>query len=280
VPASYGRTKPPNPAPPISIVTPSLDHGAYIETTILSVIGQDYPNLEYVVMDGGSRDQTMQILERYRVNLHHFESSPDRGQASAINGGFEHCNGEIMGWLNSDDVLLPGSLAYVADAFAKNPAVDLIYGHRILLDEEGRDIGLWVTPPHSADSLRWFDFIPQETVFWRRRLWERAGEIDESIGVAFDWDLFLRFQETGAEIRRVSRFLGGFRLHPKQRTQVHHDAAQHELALIRERWNGRRVDIDEARSRVDGLRLRSLPHYVWHRCASRIPIRRVPVFPS
>jgi glycosyltransferase involved in cell wall biosynthesis len=280
VPAAYARTRPPDPAPLISIVTPSLNHGTYIESTIRSVLDQRYPRVEYVVMDGGSSDQTGGILARHRPRLHHCQSVPDDGQATAINRGFEHTNGEIMGWLNSDDLLLPGSLAYVASVFESHPDVDVIYGHRIMLDEQGQDIGLWVTPPHSADSLRWFDFLPQETVFWRRRLWERAGSIDEGIGIAFDWDLFLRFQESGARIMRVSRFLGGFRLHPEQRTQVNHSAAQGELATIRTRWNGRPVDLDEARARVDGVRVRSLPHYVWHRLASSIPIRRMPVSPS
>jgi glycosyltransferase involved in cell wall biosynthesis len=231
-------------------------------------------------MDGGSTDGTVEILESHADSLHHYESRPDGGQGPAINAGFAHSDGEIMGWLNSDDLLLPGSLAYVADVFAKHPQVDLVYGQRILLDEQDRDVGLWVTPAYSPDLIRWFDYLPQEAVFWRRRLWERAGGIDETIDVAFDWDLFLRFQESGAAIRRVSRFLGAFRLHPRQRTRVHHDTAQDELAAIRERWNGRPVDLDEARSRVDGLRLRSLPHYAWHRFATSIPIGRTPVLPS
>jgi glycosyltransferase involved in cell wall biosynthesis len=280
VPASYERARAPDPPPSISIVTPSLDHGAYIESTIVSIIGQGYPQLEYVVMDGGSSDGTVEVLARHRDRLHHVESAPDDGQAGAINRGFGHTSGEIMGWVNSDDLLLPGSLAYVASAFQRDPEVDLIYGHRILIDEEGRDVGLWVTPPHTPTTLRWFDFLPQETVFWRRGLWNRAGGIDERIGVAFDWELFLRFQESGAKIRRLSRFLGGFRIHPRQRTQIHYDRAQEEINEIRDRWIGRRVDLDEARSRVDGVRLRSLPHYAWHRFASRMPIRRIPVVPS
>ncbi len=279
VPARYGKAQPPDPAPSISIVTPCLDHRAYVGSTIESVIGQGYPRLQYAVMDGGSTDGTVEVVERYRDRLHHLQSGSDAGQASAINRGFEHCAGEIMGWINSDDLLLPGSLAYVAGVFAKHPEVDLVYGHRVLLDEEGRDVGIWVTPRHCADSLRWFDFLPQETVFWRRRLRDRAGGLDEGIEVAFDWDLFLRFQETGARILRVPRFLGGFRLHPRQRSRVHHEAAQDEIAAIRERWNGRPVDLDEARSRVDGLRLRSLPHYTFHRLSSSIPIGRVPVAP-
>jgi glycosyltransferase involved in cell wall biosynthesis len=280
VPARYTRTRPPDPSPSISIVTPSLNHREFVGRTIQSVLGQAYPRLQYVVMDGGSTDGTREVIEGHADRLHHFESGPDGGQAAAINAGFAHSDGEIMGWLNSDDLLLPGALAYVARVFGEHPEMDLVYGHRILLDEQDRDIGLWVTPAYSPDLIRWFDYLPQEAVFWRRRLWERAGGIDETIGVAFDWDLFLRFQGTGATIRRVSRFLGGFRLHPGQRTRVHHEAAQDELAAIRERWNGRPVGLDEARSRVDGLRLRSLPHYAWHRLATSIPIGRTPVLPS
>jgi glycosyltransferase involved in cell wall biosynthesis len=280
VPARYQRTRPPDPSPYVSIVTPSLNHREFIERTIRSLLSQHYPRLQYVVMDGGSDDGTQEVIERYADRLHHFESGPDSGQAAAINAGFAHSDGEIMGWLNSDDLLLPSALAYIAQMFVQHPEVDLVYGHRILLDERDRDVGLWVTPAFSPDLIRWFDYLPQETVFWRRRLWERAGGIDETIDVAFDWDLFLRFQESGATIRRLPRFLGAFRLHPGQRTRVHHDAAQHELAAIRERWNGRTVGLDEARSRVDGVRLRSLPHYVWHRVSSSIPIGRMPVLPS
>jgi glycosyltransferase involved in cell wall biosynthesis len=280
VPAAYKRVRPPDPAPSITVVTPSLNQGPFVERTIQSVLGQDYPSLQYVVLDGGSTDGTGEIVERYGPDLHHFESRPDNGQAGAINRGFALSDGEIMGWVNSDDLLLPGSLAYVARVFSSDPETDMIYGHRILIDEHDQDIGLWVTPRHSVDLLRWFDYLPQESTFWRRRLWEETGGVDESISVAFDWDLFLKFEQSGARIRRVSRFLGGFRLHPAQRTRVHHERAQEELAMIRERRNGRPVGLDEARSRVDALRISSLPHYVWHRLASSIPIGRTPVLPS
>lgn len=280
VPAGYCRVTPPNPAPTISVVTPSLNHGRFIARTIESILGQAYPELEYIIMDGGSIDETLDIVDRYRDQIHHFESGPDAGQASAINRGFAHSSGEIMAWLNSDDLLLPGSLARVANLFADHPEVDLIYGHRVLIDEEDRDIGIWITPPHGPDSLKWFDFLPQETAFWRRSLWERAGGIDEAIGVAFDWDLFLRFQAAEARIVRIPRLLGGFRLHPGQKTQVHQRTALAELAEIRQRANGRPISLDEARARVDHMRLMSLPRYAWHRCAARISSRRVPVFPS
>jgi glycosyltransferase involved in cell wall biosynthesis len=274
VPAAYSKTPPPDPAPTISLVTPSLNHGRYIEQTIASVLDQSYPRLEYVVMDGGSTDDSETILGTYRSRLHHLESGPDAGQANAINRGFEHTKGELMGWVNSDDVLLPGSLAYVTRVFARHPKVDLIYGHRILIDQQGRDVGLWITPRHSRDALRWFDLVPQEATFWRRRFWDRVGGIDERLSVAFDWELFLRFQEDNATIRRVPRLLGGFRLHPEQRTRREAETAQRELDSIREQWHGRHVSLDEARSRVDRFRRRSLPHYALRRLISAIPIGR------
>ncbi len=273
IPARYQRMRIPDPAPSISIVTPSLNQGSYIHQAIESVLGQDYPALEYTVMDGGSQDGTPEVLDRYRERFHHVETRPDQGPADAINRGFERSSGEIMGWLNADDLLLPGSLAYIGAYFAGHPEVDVVYGHRILLDERGRDVGIWVTPRHSEDSLRWFDFVPQEASFWRRGVWARVGGVDESFEIAFDWDLFLRLEAAGARITRVPRFLGGFRLHPGQKSAVKRERALIELDSLREHRNQRPVGLDEAQARVDRLRARSILDYVWHRAARRVEAR-------
>jgi len=231
----------PDPAPRISIVTPSFRQARYIERTILSVIEQGYPNLEYFVQDGGSRDGTVQILERYAPRLSGWQSEKDGGQSQAINRGFARTTGEIMAWLNSDDILFPGALAQVAEFFARNPDVDVIYGHRVLIDEEDREVGRWLLPPHDNDVMSWADFIPQETLFWRRRLWEKVGgRIDESFRFAMDWDLLLRFREAGARFARVPRFLGGFRVHPAQKTSAGiSDVGFAEMNRLRERTLGR-----------------------------------------
>src|SRR5262249_46236581 len=158
-----------------------------------------YPRLEYLIQDGGSTDATLAILDRYRDALHCCESASDRGQADALNRGFRRAGGEILAYLNADDLLLPGALAAVARYFRPAPEVDVIYGHRILIDQEGRDIGRWVLPPHEDGALVWLDFIPQETLFWRRRIWERAGaSFDEQLHFALDWALLLRFRQIGA----------------------------------------------------------------------------------
>lgn len=229
--------------PLVSIVTPSFNHGQFLERTIQSVLKQNYPNLEYIVQDGGSTDGTAQILEKYRTQCKHCESRPDGGQANAINLGFQRASGEIMAWLNSDDLLLPGTVAYVVEFFAAHPEVDAVYGHRINIDEDDQEIGRWLMPRHDDDLLRWADYIPQETLFWRRRVWDKAGgALDESFHFALDWDLLLRFQALGAKFARLPRFLGAFRVHAAQKTQADIDGiGQEEMHRLRLRSHGRAV---------------------------------------
>ena len=205
--------------PSISIVTPSFNQGEFIERTINSVLTQDYPNLEYIIQDGKSTDNTVSTIEKYEDRLKHWESAEDNGQSHAINLGFRHASGEIMAYLNSDDLLLPGTLHYVAAYFDKHPEVDAIYGHRVLINANDYEIGRWVLPPHCKSILEWADFVPQETLFWRRSIWEKAGAaIDESFKFAMDWDLIMRFLDAGAKMKRLPRFLGAFRIHQQQKT--------------------------------------------------------------
>jgi glycosyltransferase involved in cell wall biosynthesis len=242
----------PRTAPTISIVTPSYNQAQFIERTVRSVVEQGYPNLDYRVQDGGSNDGTVDILRRYERRLAGWDSCRDNGQAEAINRGFARASGEIMAWLNSDDVLLPGSLVYVADYFERHPAVDVIYSHRILIDEEDRQIGRWVLPTHSDNVLSWADFVPQETLFWRRRIWEKAGgRVDESFRFAMDWDLLLRFREAGARFARVPTFLGAFRIHGRQKTSAAiSDVGYREMDRLRERILGRVPDPSEVRRAI------------------------------
>jgi hypothetical protein len=241
IPRSYWSDPAPAHAPKVSLVTPSFRQAAFIERTILSVLEQHYPNLEYYVQDGGSEDGTREIIQRHAHRLAGWESRPDDGQAQAINLGFAHTSGEIMAWLNSDDILLPGALNCVANFFNSNPGVDVIYGHRLLIDENDKLIGRWILPAHNDRVLSWVDFVPQETLFWRRSLWEKAGgRIDESFDFAMDWDLLLRFRDAGARFARIPRFLGGFRIHPHQKTLVAiHEIGSKEMARLRERALGR-----------------------------------------
>jgi glycosyltransferase involved in cell wall biosynthesis len=238
--------------PRISIVTPSFRQAAFIERTIQSVLAQEYPDLEYFVQDGASDDGTRVILEKYSDRLTGWDSRPDSGQTQAINRGFARTGGEIMAWLNSDDVLLPGALAYVADYFNRHPEVDVVYGHRILIDESDRQIGRWIMPGHDDGVLAWADYVPQETLFWRRSLWEKAGgRVDESFRFAMDWDLLVRFREAGARFARLPRFIGGFRIHPQQKTSaVINEVGFQEMNRIRERVLGRVPTGGEVRKAV------------------------------
>jgi glycosyltransferase involved in cell wall biosynthesis len=252
MPKNYVSNLASNELPSISIVTPAYNHGAYIERTIKSVLNQAYPKLEYIVQDGGSKDATIDILKNYHTQLTHWESTKDNGQSHAINLGFRHSSGEIMAYLNSDDLLLPGALHYVGEFFAKNPHVDVVYGHRILIDTEDNEIGRWILPSHDSSILSWVDYIPQETLFWRRSSWDKIGaHIDENFRFAMDWDLLLRLRDTGARFARLPRFLGAFRIHPEQKTSktISLDGIN-EMRKLRERSLGKIVPTREVKAKT------------------------------
>ena len=244
--------------PTFSIVTPSFSQGAYIERTLLSVFNQKYPKLEYFVQDGGSKDSTVGILEKYQGRLSGWVSEKDSGQSQAINLGLTKTSGEIMGWLNSDDLLLPGALYTVADYFNRHPDVDVVYGDRLLIDENDMEIGRWVMPGHDDATLSWVDYVPQETMFWRRSIWERVGgQIDETFRFAMDWDLLVRFRDAGANFAHIPRFLGAFRIHEQQKTSAEiNQVGQIEMDRIRERLLGRIPTQLEVRKAVTPFLLR------------------------
>jgi len=216
--------------PRICIVTPSYQQGRFLEWTMRSVLEQDYPNLEYVVMDGGSKDETGEILARYRDRVTYCESAPDKGQADAVVRGFAHTNGEIMAYLNSDDVLAPGALDFAARFFAAHPEVDAVYSHRVFIDESNIVTRYWILPPHHTWMMQRWDYIPQETCFWRRRIYEKVGGIDPSFQFALDYDLFVRFMEQG-RMERANRFLGAFREHSSSKT-VNQEGAHPEVERV------------------------------------------------
>jgi glycosyltransferase involved in cell wall biosynthesis len=241
LPAHYYKIINLSQTPKISIVTPSFKQAQFIERTIKSVLDQTYSNLEYYIQDGDSGDGTKEILEKYASALTGWESRPDSGQSNAINLAFAKTTGDIMAWLNSDDILLPGALAYIAEYFNQHPEIDVVYGHRILIDENDQQIGRWIMPAHNNEILSWADYIPQETLFWRRHIWDRAGgKIDESFRFAMDWDLLVRFRNAGARFACLPRFLGGFRIHSSQKTSAEiSDIGFREMGRIRESVFGR-----------------------------------------
>jgi len=248
--------------PTISIVSASLNQSEFIERTIKSVLDQKYPKLEYIIHDGGSNDGTHDILKRYETQLTEWCSQADKGQTDALNKAFVKSNGEIMAYLNTDDLLLPGTLQYIADYFQRHPNVNAVYGHRILIDEHDHDIGKWVMPAHEDDVLHWVDYIPQETLFWRRSLWEKVGgQLDDSFNFAMDWDLLLRFREAGANFVRLPRYLGAFRVHPEQKTSsIMACQGRNDIERLHERYHGRKISQYEIKKNTTTYLLKQILH--------------------
>jgi glycosyltransferase involved in cell wall biosynthesis len=191
----------------ISIVTPSLNQGGFIERTVRSVLEQRGEfELEYLVFDGGSTDGTREIMGRYADRLR-FVVEPDTGQANAVNKGFRAATGEVVGWVNSDDLLLPGTLARVAEAFRSRPDLLWLHGRCEIVDEDDRAIRRWVSAykdrrsrRYSREALLVENFVSQVTVFWRRSVHERVGYLDESLRYTFDYDFWLRLSELQAPL--------------------------------------------------------------------------------
>jgi glycosyltransferase involved in cell wall biosynthesis len=192
------------------------------------------------------------VLRSFEGELTHLESRPDNGQGAAINLGFARTSGEIMAYLNSDDIFLPGTLRYVANYFVRNPQVDVVYGHRVIIDEHDQEIGRWVLPPHDNEIILWADYVPQETLFWRRSLWEAiGGHMDESFRFAIDWDLILRFLTAGAKFKRLPRFLAAFRAHKAQKSVTQMTKlGMSEMNRLRKRVHGRDVDLAEINEKI------------------------------
>lgn len=207
--------------PRISIVIPSFNQGCFLGHTLESLVSQQYPNLELIVVDGGSSDETVGVITEYAENIKWWVSEDDDGQANAINKGMAHATGDILAWLNSDDCLMPEALYRVAEHFMASANTDVVYGHRVLINKGGLDIGKWIMPGHHEFLLTYADYIPQETMFWRKELWHRVGaKVDESFCFALDWELIRRFIGAGAQFQLIPAFLGQFRLHDLQKTQA------------------------------------------------------------
>jgi glycosyltransferase involved in cell wall biosynthesis len=224
-------------APRIAIVTPSYNHARYLDATINSVLAQNYPNLHYHLQDGGSVDGSVKLLKA-RGDRISWRSERDNGQSHAINLGFDGADSDIMAYLNSDDMLLPGTLAYVANFFREHPDIDIVYGHRVFIDRDGHEVGRAVFPAHHGKTLQYADYIAPETMFWRRRVSQALKSIDESFHYAMDWDFILRAQDAGFRFARLPRFLACFRVHDEQKTAATYDVGAREMQALRLRCLG------------------------------------------
>ncbi len=202
----------------VSIVTPSLNQARFIGRTIDSVLGQTGPfDLEYRVVDGGSSDGTLDLLRRYGERLR-WTSEPDSGQAAAINKGLRQATGDVLGWINSDDLLYPGALARISAAFDEHPRAPWLHGRCDIIDESGRVVRRWISfykhlraRRHSLEHLLTENYVSQMTAFWRRSAQDAVGLLDPSLAMAFDYDLWLRLARLGAPLYLGGPPLAGFR---------------------------------------------------------------------
>lgn len=217
--------------PFVSIITPSFNQGEYIEETINSVINQDYPNFEHIVVDGGSTDNTLDVLKKYGHNIR-WLSEKDKGQADAIDKGIRMAKGEIVSWLNSDDILLPGALKEVVGGFERCPDVKMIYGKAYFIDTSGENIGRYPTEPFDFQRLAMFNFICQPSTFFKREDYHDIGGLDLELSYSLDYDLWIRIADK-FQVAYLPVWLSGYRLHVESKTVAYRHALQNHQEGLR-----------------------------------------------
>ncbi|HEY9698665.1 MAG TPA: glycosyltransferase family 2 protein [Trichocoleus sp.] len=226
--------------PRISIITPSYNQGHFIEETICSVLQQNYPNLEYIVIDGGSTDNTVDIIKRYESQISYWVSEPDRGQTHAINKGLKRATGEILAYINSDDYYLPGTLHAVAEYFRNYPEIDLLHGRCCYVDAHGESIGEQFGNIHTFEEIidlwsiwwRKQQFVQPE-VFWTRRISDRVGAFNESLYFVMDYEYWSRILQAGGTVGRLDRQLSCFRFTQTQKSAQSFKVADELLSVVK-----------------------------------------------
>jgi glycosyltransferase involved in cell wall biosynthesis len=203
----------------VSIVTPVYNQAAFVEETILSVLEQDHPDIEYVVVDDGSTDGSAEIVERYADRLHWWTRQENAGQVAAINRGFAHTTGELMAFLNSDDTLLPGAVSEMAAELEADPSLVLVYGDALYTDEHSNEIGNLASRPWDPPTMvrNCDNHVVQPSSMWTRAGWAKAGPLDERGYYFFDFELYLRLSVLG-NVKRVARPWSTYRQHAASKT--------------------------------------------------------------
>ena len=226
----------------VSVVTPSYNQGRFIERTIDSVLSQQFSgSLEYLVMDGGSQDQTREILTTYGSRLQ-WVSEPDGGQADAVNKGLARATGDIIGWLNSDDVYYPGAIAGVCTAFDSHPEIDVVYGDANHIDEKDAVIEPYATEAWDFSRLLEVCFISQPAAFFRKGVVERFGQLDANLQLCMDYEYWIRLGKSGAAFHWLRQVLAGSRLHPETKTMSARVGVHREINSMLSRHTGRVPD--------------------------------------
>jgi glycosyltransferase involved in cell wall biosynthesis len=224
--------------PKISIVTPSFNQAAYLEATIRSVLDQDYQNLEYIIIDGGSSDGSVEIIKKYADKLAFWISEPDKGQTDAITKGFSHATGDIFAWLNSDDTYEPGALKKAVEALQQHPDVSMVYGEANFTNNYGKVIGRFPAAQTDYRKLRQgFVHIPQQAAFFRAKFYHQAAPLDPSFYFAMDYDLWVRIAYLAPFIF-VRDTWANFRLHNDAKSIAADDRCWPEMLRVHRRLGG------------------------------------------
>lgn len=223
--------------PKISIVTPSYNQGQFLERTILSVLNQNYSNLEYIIIDGGSTDGSIEVIKKYEKSLTYWISEQDNGQANAINKGWRIATGEIVAYLNSDDTYTAGAIKNIALYFMQHPEVDAIYGTCNIINENDDVINVWEPAEFNVKTLIrcGISTIPQQTVFFRSYVLKEVGLLDTSLRHAMDYEYWIRMGQK-FRIQKTPYVLANFRIHTKSKTSLETSTQWQESCRIRARY--------------------------------------------
>jgi glycosyltransferase involved in cell wall biosynthesis len=223
--------------PRITVVMPSFNQVRYIDESIRSVIEQNYPNLEFMILDGGSTDGSQGIIKRYSDQLAYWHSRLDKGQTDALIQGFERATGNLLGWVNSDDVLLPGALHHIASAYASNPKGGLFGGNYLLIDQDGRILRCKRHPSNAVWFARRGLFaVNQPGSFFKRKDYEAIGGLNANLDFVMDTDLYIRMMANGTRYVYINAYLSGFRKHAMAKTVAQASKTHRELELTRRQY--------------------------------------------
>ena len=230
--------------PLVTVVTPSFNQARFLAATMESVFNQSYPNIEYIVVDGGSTDGSLELIKQHAHRLAYWVSEPDKGQTEAINKGFARASGDVLAWLNWDDPYEPAPVSQAVKRLQQDPEVGLVYGEANFIDEHGRKIGQFPAAQTNYERLRrGYVHVPQQAAFWRADLWRQVGPLDEDLYFAMDYDLWLRL----AKIARVQYYpnqvWANFRLHGDSKTIAEDDRCWSEMVQIHKRDGGHWLSI-------------------------------------
>lgn len=208
-----------NTLPKISVITPSYNQGQFLEETILSIINQNYPKLEYIIIDGASTDESIDIIKKYNDRITYWVSEKDNGQSEAINKGFKKATGDIVCWINSDDILLKDSLLKVGNYFQSHADIDFINGHTMRIDKHSNIIFTHFIPIQKPWLAEYgVTYCSQQSMFWKRSIFDDIGYLDESFHATMDLEFLLRIFKHKYNIGRIDDILGAIRIHENTKT--------------------------------------------------------------